>query len=58
MIALSTYILVHKFRLFANVADKGIFRLFTSVVFRVGSFYIFVFLSARLYPSHLEGPVS
>ena len=36
MIALSTYILVHLFRLFASIAHEGKFRLFTNMVFRVG----------------------
>ena len=43
MIALGTYILVHSFRLFTSIAHRGIFRLFTNIVFLVGSLYDFGF---------------
>ena len=52
MIALSTYILVHLFGLFTGITHKGIFRLFTNIVFHVGSLYDFGFGLGRVPHQH------
>ena len=52
MIALSTYILVHLFGLFTGIAHRGIFRLFTNIVFHVGSLYDFGFGLGRVPHQH------
>ena len=52
MFALSPYILVHPFGLFTSIAHRGIFRLFTNIVFRVGSLYDFGFGLGRVPHQH------